>query len=102
MDRKEPLVHEPDPTDRPSEDYDVVPLHNESQIDRMNDRQKAKVGRFYELLASAMPLEGRDYRLEFSPAADDKVGVKVVGLNAFGEAFSAQVMDYWRRFGYKS
>lgn len=103
MDTKEKLIHVPDSTDPlGGQQYDVVRVHNDSPIDKMNDKQKGKVSRFYEILANAMPLEGRDYRLEFTTPGQDLVGIKVVGLNSFGESFSTQVMDYWRRFGYKS
>jgi len=80
----------------------VSRIHNDSPIDHMTSDQKSKVGRFYELLANAMPLEGRDYQLEFKPGPDGKsVMSRVIGLNDLGTAFSRQVIDFWKRFGIK-
>ena len=83
-------------------EYDVVRLHNESLVDSMTDAQKKKVARFYELLANAMPLESRDYVVEFVTLRDGVgVGARVVGLNDMGRAFAAQAMDYYRMFSKK-
>lgn len=82
-----------------SVEYPVVPLHNDSAVDSMTEDQKKRVARFYELLANAMPLEGRDYRIEFRPLPDGvRVAATVVGLNDMGNAFAAQVSEYYRKF----
>ena len=79
---------------------EVVPLHNDSPIDSMTDVQKKKVDRFYELLANAMPLEGRDYVVEFESGEDGlTVLARVVGKNDLGKSFSRQVAEYWKIFG---
>jgi len=65
----------------------------------MTKEQKDKVSRFYELLANALPLEGRDYRIDFAPLPDGKVSARVVGLNKIGMAFSDHVAEFWAKFG---
>lgn len=100
-DRKQ-LEHDPDAMDEHGDrtEYDVVKLHNESAIDSMTELQKKRVSRFYELLANAMPLEGRDYRVEFEPGDDGKaVYARINGINDLGKAFSAQVSYFWKKFG---
>lgn len=97
---KKPLERDPGDIPGPQQVYDIVPLHNDSGIDAMTKQQRSKVNRFYELLANAMPLEGRDYTLAFNPLPDGmSVGIRITGRNRCGKAFAEQVIEYWNRFG---
>lgn len=66
-----------------------------SAVDSMNAAQKEKVYKFYEAVAEALPLEGRDYRIDFRALPGDGVSATVVGLNKLGEAFSSHISELW-------
>ena len=66
-----------------------------SAIDSMNAAQKEKVYKFYEAVAEALPLEGRDYRIDFMTMPGNRVTATVVGLNKLGEAFASHISSLW-------
>lgn len=97
---KKRLEHEPDATDEVEfeEVYegDIVKIHNESGIDHMTDSQKKRVSRFYEVLANAMPLDGRDYEVRFEPFPDGmSVRTSILGKTELGVAFARAVARQW-------
>ena len=94
----EPLQHEPDALDSMDDfaEAEVVKIHNDSGIDRMTEDQRKRVNRFWEVLANAMPLEGRDYEVRFEPLPDGKaVKTAMKGLTELGAIFLKAVTRQW-------
>lgn len=76
---------------------EILPIQNDSGMDRLNKAQKDKAIKFYEQLAQALPLEGRDYRVDFIPGPNDSVRAVVEGLNELGRVFAKSASQWYMK-----
>ena len=69
----------------------ITKLNKKDKQDELTPAQKSKIGELYIKIASALPVEGKDYSIEFTFPDDRNVSVKLHGITPLGVEFVKSV-----------
>ena len=61
---------------------------NQDQLKTLTRPQLYQLSKAYDVVARAMPLEGRDYDVNIGVNADDKLTINITGKTQLGKAFA--------------